>query len=420
MIVYKENPFDLAISRILADPAIFPGSCSEAVCRFLYEMVTELKPEWVVEVGCYIGLSTLHIAKALRDNRKGKLIAFDLNVRTAKRNVIDAGLEDYVIFIEGDSAKNAEKYLPRYFQGPNLDLAFIDGDHTCKGCSSDFNILVPYLKRNGYVLFHDIYPLESAWYGPRYVVNNIKSGISGASFSQFQVIERYDLDPFGVAVCRKTDSGKNPLLGGPPILKLKNKIIASRSIQLLEELCFKADFHQFEPQTNNPILSIFFKMIGSTRRKFHVRVLDGNSRKTIESIDINMSSSPPKLIDGWHELEVTGNGLNYRWSEQVFKIQAPGETQAVEFFAYVPDHGLNSHLNMALFADEKKHSTIELTHRGWGKFTVPLNFPAKDGEIYEFRLNRKFQPSKGERSSDDRELGIAVNKITFLKGRERK
>lgn len=53
------------------------------------------------------------------------------------------------IFIQGDS-----KVLPENWDA-KIDVLFIDGDHTYEGCKADMETWIPFVKKNGVVLFHD-------------------------------------------------------------------------------------------------------------------------------------------------------------------------------------------------------------------------------------------------------------------------
>jgi predicted O-methyltransferase YrrM len=92
--------------------------------RFLYSLIRSQGSRLVVEFGTSFGISTIHMAAALRDLGAGRLISTELNsgkVRTARKNLTDAGLADLVEIREGDALKTLAD-LP----GP-VDLLFLDG-----------------------------------------------------------------------------------------------------------------------------------------------------------------------------------------------------------------------------------------------------------------------------------------------------
>jgi predicted O-methyltransferase YrrM len=54
-------------------------SAEAEVLDFMYQLVRTIKPRLVVETGSYRGLAAAYIAKALRDNGRGKLITCEID-----------------------------------------------------------------------------------------------------------------------------------------------------------------------------------------------------------------------------------------------------------------------------------------------------------------------------------------------------
>jgi predicted O-methyltransferase YrrM len=74
--------------------------------RLLYTLVRASRPETVVEFGTSFGISTIHLAAAVRDNGTGRVVSTELNeakVAAARANVADAGLADLVTILPGDA-----------------------------------------------------------------------------------------------------------------------------------------------------------------------------------------------------------------------------------------------------------------------------------------------------------------------------
>jgi predicted O-methyltransferase YrrM len=72
----------------------------------LYNLVRATRPETVVEFGTSFGISTLHLAAAVRDNGKGRVVTTELNrakVDAARRTFAETGLDDLVTVLEGDA-----------------------------------------------------------------------------------------------------------------------------------------------------------------------------------------------------------------------------------------------------------------------------------------------------------------------------
>lgn len=55
-----------------------------------------------------------------------------------------------------------QRGVARVLQGAQLDLLFIDGDHTYEGVKQDFEMYSPFVRPGGIVAFHDILPVSTA------------------------------------------------------------------------------------------------------------------------------------------------------------------------------------------------------------------------------------------------------------------
>ncbi|MFG3280373.1 O-methyltransferase [Streptomyces sp. NPDC048111] len=74
--------------------------------RLLYNLVRATRPATVVEFGTSFGISTLHLAAAVRDNGKGRVISTELSAAkaaTARRTFAETGLDDLITVLEGDA-----------------------------------------------------------------------------------------------------------------------------------------------------------------------------------------------------------------------------------------------------------------------------------------------------------------------------
>ncbi|RKG92205.1 O-methyltransferase [Corallococcus terminator] len=98
---------------------------SEALGRLLYALTRARRAKTVVEFGTSFGISTLHLASALRDNGGGRLITTEFEptkVRRAREHLTTAGLVDLVEFREGDALDTLRTDVP-----DGLDLVLFDG-----------------------------------------------------------------------------------------------------------------------------------------------------------------------------------------------------------------------------------------------------------------------------------------------------
>ncbi len=226
------------IGQWIAEYGLFPGSVGPQTARYLYELVLETKPRLVFEIGAYLGFSTLHIAKGLKENGFGYLVSFDLITAWAEATIREAGLSGHVRFMQGFSDVTARHYAATTGD-TEADILFIDGDHTRRGCVRDFNTLQGYVRTGGHVIFHDIFPEMCGWKGPRFVIEQLGRVGSDEAFARFDIEERRDLDPFGVAICRLVSQGKNPLEEGSFLTRLNVRIKTSRFLKLLERISFE-------------------------------------------------------------------------------------------------------------------------------------------------------------------------------------
>ena len=74
--------------------------------RLLYALIRAARPATVVEFGTSFGISTIHLAAAVRDNGAGRVVSTELNaakVTAARANLAEAGLSDWVTIAEGDA-----------------------------------------------------------------------------------------------------------------------------------------------------------------------------------------------------------------------------------------------------------------------------------------------------------------------------
>lgn len=99
-------------------------SVSPGYGRFLYAVARAARATRIVEFGTSMGISTIYLAAALRDNGGGQLIGSELEpakVARARVHVEAAGLADLVDIREGDALETLRDV------GGEVDLALIDG-----------------------------------------------------------------------------------------------------------------------------------------------------------------------------------------------------------------------------------------------------------------------------------------------------
>ncbi|MFP5394280.1 MAG: O-methyltransferase [Gammaproteobacteria bacterium] len=110
--------------------------------RLLYMLARHARATNIVEFGTSFGISTMHLAAALRDNGGGRLITTEFEpskVKRARAHLEQAGLLDLVEFRSGDALQTLRDGLP-----DSIDLVLLDGAKALYGDVLD--LLEPHLR----------------------------------------------------------------------------------------------------------------------------------------------------------------------------------------------------------------------------------------------------------------------------------
>jgi predicted O-methyltransferase YrrM len=103
----------------------YPLPVSRETGTLLYMLARSRGARNMVEFGTSFGISTLHLAAALRDNGGGRLITTEFEpskVERARRNLTAGGLIDLVEIRTGDALETLSADLPE-----SVDLLLLDG-----------------------------------------------------------------------------------------------------------------------------------------------------------------------------------------------------------------------------------------------------------------------------------------------------
>lgn len=128
----------------------FPLAVSRNTATLLYLLARSSGARAIVEFGTSFGISTLHLAAALRDNGGGRLITSEFEpskLVRARMNLTTAGLVDLVEFREGDALQTLSQGLPE-----TIDLLLLDG---AKGLYLDILNLVESRLKAGALIVAD-------------------------------------------------------------------------------------------------------------------------------------------------------------------------------------------------------------------------------------------------------------------------
>jgi predicted O-methyltransferase YrrM len=128
-----------------------PLAVSRETGALLYMLARGANARNIVEFGASFGISTLHLAAALRDNGGGRLITTEFEsskVARARENLIAGGLIDLVEIREGDALQTLKAGLPE-----TIDLLLLDG---AKGLYPEvLALLENRLRRGAFVVADD-------------------------------------------------------------------------------------------------------------------------------------------------------------------------------------------------------------------------------------------------------------------------
>ena len=147
----------------------------EAACLYLLSSQVRNPTPVVVEIGSYMGLSSMIFAKGLKEKLLGKVYCIDPwestvpsltdDMRVTVKNLEDQGLSLYNSFIKNMKLAGVSPWIVPtrgYSSGivknwsKSIDLLFIDADHSYEATLSDFNNWIHFLKRDGIVILHDV------------------------------------------------------------------------------------------------------------------------------------------------------------------------------------------------------------------------------------------------------------------------
>lgn len=125
----------------------------EGTVRLLYSLTIAYQPNVCLDVGTFVGLSALWIARGLEENGKGRVHSIEIEnswLDIAKKHIKDCNLGHRVNFVLGDS----EKILPTYDFEEQIDLLFLDnGDKSLY--FKDFEAVENRLSNNAIIVAHD-------------------------------------------------------------------------------------------------------------------------------------------------------------------------------------------------------------------------------------------------------------------------
>ena len=149
-------------NRLTKQPEISPGDhgfemfndagTEVEVSEFLYSFVRMVKPDLILETGTHIGVSSTFMGLALKENKRGKLITFEIipqHYENAPKLWAEVGV------IEQVEGKLQDALQFDHF-GLTFDILFLDSEPQLR--FNEFLKFFDALRPGGFILIHDLHP----------------------------------------------------------------------------------------------------------------------------------------------------------------------------------------------------------------------------------------------------------------------
>jgi predicted O-methyltransferase YrrM len=131
-----------------------PHQLRPEITGFL-ELAKRSNPRTVCEIGTANGGTTFLLGQALPTTEL--LIGVDLFIRRRPRLRHLARTGQQMVLLDGDSgSQTVLDRVRKEMNGRQLDVLFIDGDHSLAGVARDFHLYRPFVRAGGLIAFHDI------------------------------------------------------------------------------------------------------------------------------------------------------------------------------------------------------------------------------------------------------------------------
>lgn len=165
---------------------------------FLYSLVRGVRPECILEIGVRSGVSTFAMTQALVDGK--------INYREYIACDIDPACKELQlpVPVKFEIMPSDELASIWYHKYNDISILLIDGLHEISQVRRDFYHFYPFVKRNGYILFHDTYPPTEDDKNPGACWDAYKIISDLNNYVMLHEIEYVTLAySYGLTVCRK-------------------------------------------------------------------------------------------------------------------------------------------------------------------------------------------------------------------------
>lgn len=127
-------------------------SAEQEVSDFAYSLIRLIKPEFVIETGCYLGDSTYAMASAIKDNGFGDLISCDINQERV--DIVNKRLKDNNLPGEVYCMKGADMIRQH---GLAADFGFVDSGNE-DSRDEEVDLMIMNLAPGKMFMMHDTGP----------------------------------------------------------------------------------------------------------------------------------------------------------------------------------------------------------------------------------------------------------------------
>jgi predicted O-methyltransferase YrrM len=167
------------LSRIVCDTSyphsrrIYALQLPHELAAFL-ALVRSARARRILEIGTAAGGTLFMICRAAADD--AKILSVDLPggdfgggyepLRVPiYRRFARRGQSIELLRADSHAVETVDRVRKIFEPIGGLDLAFVDGDHTCAGVERDFDLYWPLIRPGGMLAFHDVNPGDSRWGG---------------------------------------------------------------------------------------------------------------------------------------------------------------------------------------------------------------------------------------------------------------
>jgi hypothetical protein len=246
---------------------------------FGYDIVEAVKPELLVELGTYRGLSYFSFCQSVKDHGLDTLCyavdTWEGDEHIKLKKMYDESAYQNVLMHNNDNYHGFSYLLKMLFNealdsfnDESIDLLHIDGYHTYNAVSEDFKNWYPKVKPGGIILFHDIAARIKSDFGVWKFWEEYSSKYESFTFNH----------GFGLGVIRKS--------GGPPTDSLLVNLLFSNNATDKKTLR-KIYVHA----------SKYFKVCRKVKTASHTAPSTKQEKKPQEPISISITKEQNRLID---------------------------------------------------------------------------------------------------------------------------